>query len=119
MDYEVALTLPELGPVRLSSSDHIAAEVRFAAALERACADTGGVVETYRLAEANLDAWADGEHAPDAPEPDTPWKAALRAAEAHTWAAIRRPPGAIFDVRVVSPAEDFRVFEYSSQDVPF
>lgn len=97
--YEVLLSVPELAAGRLPPSTHINAEVRFAQALERACEPHGGVVETYRYCERFLGAWEAAEPRSKGVEPDTWWKAALRAAEAEVWAAIPRPAGALFDVR--------------------
>lgn len=116
--YEVALLIPELRPDRLSPADHIAAEVRFAAALERACEATGGIISTYTHSMYRLDAWAEEEiTGPDDEEPGTPWKAALRAAETATWAGMRPPAGAEFTVRVHSPEYESHLAAIS--DVPF
>lgn len=112
--FEVALLIPDLAPDRLSPADHIAAEVRFAAALEVACARSGGVTQTYAWSEALLNEWADLERQAEAPR--TPWQAALAAAESDAWSGRRVPAGAAFDVRVVLALEGEAAFPDS---VPF
>jgi hypothetical protein len=92
--YEVALLVHELAGDRLSPSDHISAEVRFAKALESACAPGGGVVPTYINSNA--------------------WRTALAKAEAETWQDRAKPAGAAFSVRIV----DARLMEVQA-DVPF
>lgn len=92
--YEVALLVHELAGDRLSPADHIRAEVRFAKALEDACAPAGGVVPTYINSGA--------------------WRAALAKAEQEAWQHLPKPAGAVFTVRIV----DARLMEVHA-DVPF
>ena len=91
--------------------------MRFAGALERACAQHG-VARTYQISEAQLDAWAEEELTlTDAGvELDTIWKEALRVAEAATWRDYPKPAGATFTVRVT---ELLTLDNYSANDVPF
>lgn len=98
--YEVSLYVHELAADRLTPSEHIAAEVRYAQALERACAPTGGVLMTY-LGSPALRAM---EEVPHATGQTTAWDAALTRAEAETWRAHAMPAGAAFHVRVVADA---------------
>lgn len=92
--YEVALLVHELAGDRLSPSEHISAEVRFAKALEEACEAGGGVIPTYINSGA--------------------WRAALASAEAQAWQQRAKPAGAVFTVRIV----DARLME-APADVPF
>lgn len=110
---EVSLTVPELASGRLSPSDHIAAEVLFAEALERACATFGGTVaEIHHYCETYLEAWAGEEiTGPEDIEPDTWWKMALRQAEQEVWARFARPAGALFGVRFVPETLTIQAFD--------
>ena len=100
--YEVSLYVHELAADRLSPSEHIAAEVRYAQALERACAPTGGVLMTY-LGSPAPRAMEEAPGAAGQPAA-TAWDAALARAEAETWRAHAMPAGAAFHVRVVADA---------------
>lgn len=101
--YEVLLSAPALARDRLSATEHISAEVKFAEALETACAATGGIVTTYRASLVMLEAWRKNAERTQLAEPDTWWKMALRKSEREVWTTLRQPQGAVFEVRVVLP----------------
>jgi hypothetical protein len=101
--YLVRLT----GAPNFPKADRIAAEIRFAEAMEQACEETGGVVATYCHAEGYVDAWTNEEAGPNPIEPDTAWTAAIRVADAAAWSGVSRPEGAQFYVRVSVPAKVF------------